>query len=116
MVTFKRSSSMITPAECEYEVIKKLATQHGAKKEDLQKTQVDLDMLNISWLTADGMTFVDFVKKLKNTSSDKIYQTDLLEILLNEFWQENFDTILFYLLVPWAVYMLCMTYYYMTIL
>mmetsp|Transcript_24220 Transcript_24220/g.32474 ORF Transcript_24220/g.32474 Transcript_24220/m.32474 type:complete len:122 (-) Transcript_24220:131-496(-) len=73
-------------------------------------------MLNIDWLTADGNTFVDFVKILRKSSSDKIYQTDLLDVLLNEFWQENFDKILYGLLVPWFVYMLTMTYYYMTIL
>ena len=44
-------------------------------------------MLNIDWLLADKENFVNFVYILKNSSSDKIYQTELLDTLLNEFWE-----------------------------
>ena len=107
---------MITPEECEEQVAKKLAREFGAKKDDLQKTQVEVVMLNIGWLTANRKTFVDFVKTLRKSKTDKIYSTEIIEVLLNEFWEENYQIILYYLMTPWAVYILTMTYYYMSIL
>ena len=73
-------------------------------------------MVNIDWLLANRRGFVNFVRILKGQKSEKIYQTELLEILLEEFWDANFDKILWRILVPWACYMLCTMYFYMTIL
>ena len=73
-------------------------------------------MINIDWLLADGKTFVNFVYILKNASSDKIYQTTLLDTLLQEFWDANFDKIFYRVLVPWSCYSLCCLYFYMVIL
>ena len=73
-------------------------------------------MINIDWLLAEGKTFVNFVYILKNASSDKIYQTELLDTLLQEFWEANFDKIFYRVLVPWACYSLGCLYFYMVIL
>ena len=83
---------------------------------EMGKQQVDVTMVNINWLLADGHNFVDFVRILKDASSEQIYQAELLNILLEEFWEENFQQIFFKILVPWACYMMCMTWFYMTVL
>lgn len=73
-------------------------------------------MINIDWLLADDLTFVNFVYILKNASSEKIYQTELIDVLLQEFWDANFDKIFYNMLLPWASYSLCCLYFYMVIL
>ena len=48
-------------------------------------------MLNIDWLLADENNFVNFVYILVKNKSEKIYQTELVDVLLEEFWDDNFD-------------------------
>jgi len=73
-------------------------------------------MLNIDWMLADLTNFVDFVRVLKTSSSEQVYQLEIITVLLNEFWEENFKKIFWKVLMPWAVFMLCCTWYFMTIL
>lgn len=73
-------------------------------------------MLNIDWMLADGKNFVNFVRVLKTSNSEQIYQVEVINVLLNEFWEENFLKIFWKVLVPWAIFMLCSTWYFMTIL
>ena len=81
-ITFRQSSSLITEKSCDEELVRIFAEEHGIKETNLNKTQVEVRMLNIDWLLADRQTFVNFVFILKNASSDKIYQTELLDTLL----------------------------------
>lgn len=73
---------MLTEAQCEQILVQKFAIDYGIKKDNLNKTQVEVRMLNIDWLLADRQNFVNFVYKLKDASSDKIYETELLDTLL----------------------------------
>ena len=52
-------------------------------------TQVEVRMLNLSWLFKDQKNFIDFVRVVSNLKTDAIYSTELLHILLNAFWDEN---------------------------
>ena len=73
-------------------------------------------LLNIDWLLADKNNFVNFVYILVKNKSEKIYQTELVDVLLEEFWDDNFESILTRCMVPWACYALCCMYFYMTVL
>ena len=73
-------------------------------------------MLNIDWMLADLKNFVDFVRVLKSSTSEQVYQLGIINVLLNEFWDENFKKIFWRVLIPWAIFMLCCTWYFMTIL
>jgi len=73
-------------------------------------------MLEIDWMLADYKNFVNFVRVLKSSNSEQIYEIEIIKVLLNEFWDENFLKIFWKVLVPWAIFMLCSTWYFMSIL
>ena len=65
-------------------------------------------MLNLSWLLNNRKNFVNFVTILGETSSNQIYETELISTLLSEFWEENYTKILTRCLLPWLAYGLCL--------
>ena len=106
MVTFRQNSSMLTEQQCDEIVKRKIAEGQGVSENDMTKQQVEVTMLNIDWLLTDNCNFVDFVRIIKDSSSEQIYQTALLNTLLEEFWEEYFGEIFFRILMPWAMYLL----------
>ena len=44
-------------------------------------------MLNIDWMLADLTNFADFVRVLKSSTSEQVYQLVIIQVLLNEFWE-----------------------------
>lgn len=115
-VTFRLNKSIITENECEYKIVNEIALKNRVPSSRLNKTQVEVRIANIDWLLADKQSFVNFVYILKQQKSEKIYQTELLDILLDEFWEDNFNKIFWKILIPWACWMLCTMYFYMTVL
>ena len=116
IVTLRRSSSMLTESQCEELLVKKFEKEYGIKDKDLSKTQVEVQLLNIDWLLAEKNNFVNFVSILVKNKNDKIYQTELVNTLLEEFWDANFYEILGRCMLPWVCYALCCMYFFMTVL
>ena len=73
----------------------------------MTKTQVEIRLIDLSWLLADRKTFVHLTTALENASNDQIYTTELIKTLLVEFWEENFRKILRRCLLPWLAYAVC---------
>ena len=97
-------------------LVKKFEKEYGIKDKNLSKTQVEVQLLNIDWLLADKNNFVNFVSILVKNKNDKIYQTELVNTLLEEFWDANFFAILTRCMLPWVCYALCCMYFFMTVL
>ena len=82
----------------------KLINDYSIEEKDFTKAQVEVRLLDLTWLLSDRRNFINFVGTLEDASSDQIYNTELLSTLLDNFWEENFTTILNYCLLPWALY------------
>ena len=107
VVTMRLEKSLITQEAVDETITQILDNEIGAKETERTKTQVEVRLLDLSWLLADRKTFVHFTTVLDCASHDQIYQTELLKTLLVEFWDENFTKILWRCLVPWLAYALC---------
>jgi len=69
-------------------------------------------MLDLSWMLGNGKNFVHFTKTLEDSSSEAIYETEFIDILVEEFWNENYEKILYRCLIPWFSYaFLAQTYF-----
>ena len=89
LITFRQRTSIITEEECD-EVIKKKLISEGVEEKEFTKAQVEVRQLNLDWLLSDKKNFVNFVNILQTTSSEQIYDTELIGTLLDEFWEENY--------------------------
>lgn len=61
-------------------------------------------LLDLSWLLSDRKNFIHFVSTLESASNDQIYNTELISTLLDNFWEENYEKILWKCLIPWVIY------------
>ena len=69
MITFRKNTSIITEAECG-KLINDILRDEGVQPNDMTKAQVEVRMLNLSWLLESGKDFVSFVTILEDTSSN----------------------------------------------
>lgn len=112
MITFRRPNSLLTQQECEDEISKALVDQYGIEEKEMTKAQVDVRLLNLSWLLADRKNFINFVGTLDDAQNDQIFTTELINTLLDNFWEENFDKILMKCLLPWVAYAFCVMWFF----
>ena len=85
--------------------------QEKAKcNEDMVETEVKVQMLDLGWLYTDGQSFKDFVDFL---GTKTIIMTDFSRVMLDSFWQNFKDSILWTIFMPYIMY-LFLTIYYMT--
>lgn len=87
--------------------IKELLIEKKIEEKEFTKAQVEVRLLDLTWLLADRKTFVDFISILDEASNDQIYTTELIKDLLIEFWDENFMKIVKKCLLPWVCYAFC---------
>lgn len=111
LITFRKSTSVITEVETEKKV-EEILKGDGVKKGEITKSQVDVRMLPLGWLLSDHNTFVNFVGILGGASNNQIYDTELIGTLLGEFWNENYKKILYRALIPWVCYAISVLYYF----
>ena len=52
----------------------------------------------------DRKNFIHFVGTLGKADNDSIYSTQLISTLLEQFWEESYNNILYYCLLPWFGY------------
>ena len=69
-------------------------------------------MIDLTWLYANNLNFVDFVNIVTQTENLQLYQSQFVEALIVEFWNENFDKIFWRCFVPHIFYM-AITHFYL---
>ena len=68
--------------------------------------------MDIRWLIKDGKDFLEFVPILETCKLDKLYQTDFMRSLTNEFWTKYQGYILCGPLLAWLLYSIaCLIYF-----
>ena len=65
---------------------KKLIGFRCGRREESDPTQVDVKIMDILWLYSGGNDFLKFVPILETCKLDKLYQTEFMRSLTNEFW------------------------------
>ena len=73
-------------------------------------------MLYINWILREDEQFRHFCEILRNIKSGRLYQTELLKILMQEFWLENYTLLCWYCFLPWLLYFVSTLYYMVTVL
>ena len=111
IVTMRMDSSLVTQSDVNCR-IQQILEENGVAENEMTKTQVEVRLLDLSWLLADRKTFVHFTTVLGNASNDQIYTTELLKTLLVEFWEENYQKILRRCLLPWIGYAICTQFFF----
>ena len=109
-ITFRRESPLIRQEECENLVLNKFA-EEGIKYGELTQHLVEVCVINIDWLLKDGKNFLHFSCLLNESNNKRIFQTDFLQQLVQEFWYQHFDKILHRIFLPWILYMICALYF-----
>lgn len=104
MLTFRRSSSMITIDEVEDKVKNRLGKMNVRDK-DILVAEVEVLMLDLAWLFKDNCNFIDFVSKLTQQNNKGIYSSSLVKALLAEFWNENLNQILMRIFFPFVLFL-----------
>ena len=85
--TIRQKSSLITEVDLNKSISKQLKDD-GYEEADFTKTQVEVRMVDLSWMLADRKNFVTFMEELSQATNDEIYTTDLIRTFLAEFWEE----------------------------
>lgn len=105
--TFRKNTSRVTQEEISDRIKTHLTNDCGIKLKEVGKTQVEVHMLDLSWLLKGGKNFVNFTSQLGCSSSEMIYETEFILTLVNEFWWDNYYKILYRCLIPWFIYAMC---------
>ena len=91
---------------------KKLISFECCGGEESEHTLVDVKIMDILWLVRGGNDFLDFVPILETCKLDKLYQTEFMRSLTNEFWTKYQRYILFGPLIIWFMYSIaCLIYF-----
>lgn len=112
-ITFRLASPLITYRQCELNVLREFA-EEGISTNELTQQQVEVKVLNLDWLLKDAKNFLDFSFLLKRSQNKRIFQTEFLQQLVQEFWDESFYKILYRIFMPWLLYMICALYFFAT--
>ena len=68
--------------------------------------------MDIRWLLRDGDDFLKFVPILETCKLDKLYQTEFMRSLTNEFWTKYQRYIMYGPLFTWLLYSVaCLLYF-----
>lgn len=89
-------------------------SQEGISTQELTQQQVEVRVLNIEWLLKDVQNFLHFSVLLKRSQNKRIFQTEFLQQLVQEFWDDYFYRILNRNFLPWILYMICTLYFFAT--
>ena len=73
-------------------------------------------MFNTDWLLRDKRNFMEFSHYLSEIKNERVYQTEIMKVLLNEFYGQYFDKIWWRCFLPWVVYGVFSCYFFATVL
>ena len=94
------------------EIIKGRLLKTGYSEESFTKAQVEVRILDLSWMLRGKKDFVEFVKILGESGNEQIYTTELVNTLLDEFWMDNYYKILYRCMFPWMIYAVCALFFF----
>ena len=69
-------------------------------------------MYAVDWVSRNRKNFLEFSRVLKECKNPRIYQTDFIHALVDEFWKTNQDKLKQKFFYPWLTYMVCSFYYF----
>ena len=75
-----------------------------------------MQMMDLTWLFANGSSFVEFVELVIETSNLQILQSDFITALVLEFWEEIDKRLFRRVFFPHIVYMVLTHFYLMEVL
>ena len=73
--------------------------------------KVKVKILNSDWLLLRQGNFANFSSVLGYCSSQRIYETDFMKVLVDANWVENQNIILKYCFYPWMIYSIAVVFY-----
>lgn len=85
----------------------------GLGDDEIQKMQVNVQILDISWMLRDRKNFVLFTGTL-DEADESIYETEFIKVLLEQFWADNSWLIIIKGFIPWCVYAICAMGYFVS--
>ena len=68
-------------------------------------SNVRVRLLDLGWLYANSNDFLGFIEILDDSKSNDIYATEFVKTLLDVFWNENENKILWKIFVPYILYL-----------
>ena len=74
-------------------MIKRFVSE-GFKVSQLQNMLVQVSMYTVDWVTRSKQNFLDFSRVLKECNNPRIYQTDFIHALVDEFWTKHQEKLL----------------------
>ena len=66
-----------------------------------------IKVVNVDWLLAGENNFADFCNSLKCCNSQRIFDCELVSVLVNANWKVNQSIIIKYCFLPWLIYVFC---------
>ena len=66
-----------------------------------------IKVLNVDWLLAGENNFADFCNSLQCCNSQRIFEYELVSVLVNANWEVNQWIIIKYCFLPWMIYVFC---------
>ena len=88
------------------EDVQKYINAESNNPENSAKKVVIVKILDISWLFKEGNTFASLVAFLAVSERNAIFESKLVNYLLNEFWKTEQNKIIMYLMIPYFIYMI----------
>ena len=100
-ISFRHNSCQISQELCQ-KIIKDKFKKEIEKSGVEDDTEVSVRVLDISFVYEDDKTFPDLVSKFSKSPSRAIYNSKLVNYLLNELWDSNFNRIFYVHFVPFV--------------
>ena len=92
-VTFRQNQSLLSIDQLRSRMIKRFVSE-GFKVNQLQNMLVQVSMYTVDWVTRSKQNFLDFSRVLKECNNPRIYQTDFIHALVDEFWTKHQEKLL----------------------
>lgn len=107
-MTFRLGSSRLTE-----EICNKMIEEQKEKGQALTpNTNVQVLMIDLSFIFSGDKRFVDFLSLLVRTSDKSVYNSLLVTFMIEEFWDQNYKHILKRQLAPFAChFVFAMTFF-----
>ena len=87
-VTFRTRSRMISKQQLKKKMLK-IFIEKGYDERDMQSILVQVSMFSVDWIIRSRKNFLEFSRILRECKNPRIYQTDFIHALVDEFWREN---------------------------
>ena len=76
-----------------------------------KKHAVKVRLFDIGWLYAGENEFLDFINILDNVRNKELYLTNFVKALLDVFWVENKNVLIWSIFIPYLIYLTSTVYF-----